>query len=155
MHDDIDIDILSNFQNVPHKGLARMIPTLDTLGVYTVDRKWRSRGDAQFPRVEYLLEDSAYRLSMGVSRQPFRGHISWIALHGLNENGEASQTLRLCFREEENRWLREWTRGLYIDPKIDPLVKAWFPKLEAEIALPFEGLIDATLQHMVSVLLEG
>lgn len=154
MHE-IDIDILSNFQNIPHKGLERIIPTLDTLGVYTVDRKWRLRGDAQFPRVEYLLDDSAYRLNMGVTRQPFRGHISWISLHGISEKGETSQVLRLCFREQEKLWLREWTRGLYVDPKIDPLIQAWFPKLEAEVVLPFEGLIDATLQHMVSVLLEG
>lgn len=155
MQDDIDLDVLAHFMRVPHKGLARIIATLDVLGIATDERKWASRGDVNFPRIEYLLDDSGYRLNMGVSRQPFKGHISWISIHGLNEDNESSSILRLCYLEESPRWYREHARGTYTDERMGALIREWFPTASAEAPLEDEYLVNATLQHFVNLLLEG
>lgn len=154
MDDDIELDILSYFQRVPHKGLVRIIATLEVLGVATVHRKWVSRGDENFPRIEYLPE-GIYKLSIGVTRQPFIGFTSWLSLHAVDENGERTSTLLLLHREADQVWLRSWSKGMRPDPCIDPLVRGWFPPGQNEQKLEHEGLVNATLQHLINILHEG
>ncbi|MCE9586369.1 hypothetical protein K8R04_03565 [Candidatus Uhrbacteria bacterium] len=154
MDEDIDIDILSHFHRVPHKGLSRIVETLDVLGIATVDRKWKSAGDEHYPRIEYLLE-SPYTLSMGVTRQPFVGHTSWISIHAANEDHERTSTLLLMYREADRIWLRSWSRGMCPDARIDALVAQWFPRGESQVQLDQDGLINATAQHLANILLDG
>lgn len=156
MQIDVELDILSHFTSVPHEGLKRVIHTLDVIGIPTVARKWRSKGDENFPRIELMLDaDEGYQMGMGVTRQPFRGHTSWISLHRQNDRFEPSTVLRLCYSETEKRWSREWGRGVIRDQRIDELVGFWFPKNEASVPLTQDGHIDATLQHFASLLLDG
>jgi len=157
MHEDrngTDVHVFNIFQLVPHMGLERMEASLELLGLGRTMRHWKSVGDTDFPRVEYIDRYSAYVLSMGVTRQPFTGHSSWIAIQAVDEDQDRSSALRLVYRETDKFWLRSWSKGTRPDPKIDQLVAEWFPKRESELRLESENLINITLQHFV-ILLNG
>ncbi len=149
--DIVDIDLLTVFQHVPHKGLARIAATLEVLGFPMVLGRWRSKGDHHFPRVEYTDARSPYTLAMGVSRQPFLGHVSWISVHAIDEDHEQTAIVLLLYREAERSWLRSWSRGIHADPSIDKLIAEWFPKKESDILIAEDGLVNATIQYMVNI----
>lgn len=156
MDEEIDINVLTVFQrdpSIPHKGLARIAATLEVIGIPMVMRKWRSKGDEHFPRVQYMGH-SPYTLSMGVSRELSRGHTSWIAIQAVDEHHDSSSIIRLHFREAERMWLRSWSVGMVPDQLIDHLIREWFPHNEPEIRLENDDLINLTLQHFV-ILLNG
>jgi hypothetical protein len=157
MHDEpeyVQIHVFNTFQLVPHMGLARMEAAIESLGLGRTMRYWKSVGSADFPRVEYIDQHSVYGLSMGVTRQPFSGYSSWMAIQAVDENQDRSSAIRLMYRETDRFWLRSWTKGTRPDPKIDQLVAEWFPKGEPELRLDNEDFVNLTLQHFV-ILLNG
>lgn len=148
-------DLFTYFQRVPHKGLARIIATLGVLDITMSRREWASNDAEDFPRVEYRPKNSAYTLAMGVSRRPFIEYTSWLSLHAVDELGERSSTIFLCFVESDRVWIREWSKGTFTDGLIDALIQSWFPKGEPRLRIEQDGLVDATLQHLVHILNEA
>ena len=155
MKDEFELDIFTYFQLVPHKGLARIIATLEVLGVTKLRYKWANKGTPDYPRIEYRHKNGNYVCALGVSRRPFIGHSSWLSFYATNERNEQSSVIILCFNEVDRIWLREWNRGIIIDAQINALIHTWFPKGDPRLLIEQDGLVNATIQHLIHLMLEA
>ena len=150
MDDESEPDLFTYYQLVPHKGLARIIGTLEALGITKSCREWIGKGGDNYPRLEHCPKGSVYTLSMGVSRQVFIGYTSWFAFHAADAHDVRSSIILLCYSESERFWLREWSKGAFADRRIEALIQSWFPKGEQRQKLEHDGLVNATLQHLIN-----
>lgn len=153
MNEQCEPDLFTYFQRVPHKGLARIVATLEVLGITKSRYRWTSLGSLDLPRIEYRYNNGDYVCMLGVTRQPFIGYTSWLAFFATNDRKEQSSSIRLSFNETERMWFREWSKGVFANDRIDSLIRDWFPKGEPRIKLEQDGLVNATLQHVVHVLI--
>lgn len=149
MNDAGDAHVFNVFMLMPHMGLARIEGALESLGIKRELRFWRSVGNEEFPRVEYRETRTPYTLSMGVSRIPLYGFISWVAIQRVHESLDRSSAIRLMCHEAEKIWSRSWAKGTVPDEKIDALVQAWFKNAEFEHSITNDSLIHSTLQSFV------
>lgn len=145
MDDDLD-DIFRPFQRLPHRGLTRLVATMKVLRISMLKHHWASVGSEDFPRIE-RRGSGGMMLSLGVSRRPFVGHISWASIH----RGD-SAILRILYFEQEKRWLREYTPGKSAEPELDQLIAELFPQNTRELVLAHEDLVNMMLQHFSNLL---
>lgn len=154
MTDEQDAHVFNAFMLVPHIGLARIEGALESLGVEREMRFWRKVGNDEFPRVEYQKASTPYTLSMGVSRMPFEGFISWVAIQHVHANLDRSAAARLMYRESEKNWSRSWSKGTVNDQDIDALVQTWSLQAELEQKLEQDTLIYSTLTSFVAIIMK-
>jgi hypothetical protein len=145
MDDDLD-SIFRPFQRLPHRGLTRLVASMRVLHISMMKHHWQSVGTEDFPRIE-RKGLGGVTLSLGVSRRPFTGHISWASAH----RGDSS-ILRILYFEQDKRWYREYTPGKSAEPELDQIIAELFPENTREVALAHEDLVNMMLQHFSNLL---
>lgn len=150
MFDMDDDDILFRFKLVPHRGLSRIAFALRMLKVSLHTSKWQyiHREDAQ--RVERAAP-AGTRLTLGVSRQPFVGFISWASVHQLNEENESSAILRICYQETSKIWSCDYVPGAIGNGEIDRAIAELFADRTRSFVFQNEDMVNAYIQRFVDI----
>lgn len=150
MDDLVEDDILLCFRHVPHRGISRMSHALRAIGVSLHRRKWTQFPSEHYPRVE-LAGFVGTRLSLGVSRQPLVGYISWTSVQRVDEAGESSAILRVVYRETDRRWSLEYAPRVMADAAFDQAVGELFPSGIRELPFDQEDLVNAYMQRFIEL----
>jgi len=145
MDDDLD-DIFRPFNHLPHRGLTRLVASMKVLRISMLKHHWANVGTKDFPRIE-KKGLGGMMLSLGVSRLPFVGHISWASVHRSD-----SSVLRILHFEQDKRWMREYSPGMTAEPELDSLIAELFPEHVREVVLIPEDLVNVMLQHFSNLL---
>lgn len=145
METEIDGLLFMPFNRYPHRGLTRMADSLNVLKISMQRHHWNSVGSDDYPRIE-RVGHGGVTLSLGVSRRPFVGFISWASVHRAD-----SAIIRLMHYEQDRRWIREYTPGKTPEPEFDLVIGQLFPGREREIKLDDELLVNAVLQHFANL----
>lgn len=148
--DDPEDDILLCFRHVPHRGLSRMAHALHAIGISLHRRKWTQFPSEHYPRVE-LRGLAGTRLSLGVSRKPFVGYISWTSVQRVDEGGESSAILRTSYLETDRKWLIDYVPRVMEDAHFDRVVSELFPQGIRELPFDQEDLVNAHMQRFVDL----
>lgn len=150
MDDLVEDDILQCFRHVPHRGISRMTHALRAIGVSLHRRKWSQVPSEHYPRVE-LAGLTGTRLSLGVSRQPLVGYISWTSVQRVDESNESSAILRVVYRETDRRWSLEYAPRVMTDAVFDQAVSELFPPGVRELPFENEDLVNAHMQRFIEL----
>ncbi|MCC7523096.1 hypothetical protein IT407_04865 [Candidatus Uhrbacteria bacterium] len=150
MDDLVENDILLCFRHVPHRGISRMANTLQAIGVSINRRKWAYIPSDHYPRVE-MSGRSGTKFSLGVSRQPLVGYISWASVQRVDEANESSAILRTAYRETDRIWSIEYVPRIVADPAFDQAVAELFPAGIRELRFDKEDLVNAHMQRFVDL----